>query len=1489
MRLRAESLGPGRPLSRLLGVLLLLASFAALASSKEDFKPRITATTFPNIVDGLFYFDDSDVILVFEPHTRTVHRTDDAGVTWEAVDSGSKGNAVNLIPHRFDKKRAYILGPKDKHWYTNDRGESWHEFSSPGPALLEQPLRFHAGDPDKIIFQAYSCKTIIDCEEFIALTTDGFKTEPKKIRGHTRGCRFAHSTELMTTDHDAVDDDRIFCVVRGRNSPWRKDHRLVRSDNHFVEELEPDLDRGRTVQGLVSIATAQRFMVAAARSEGTDEMALFVTSDFENWHRAEFPADHKVVQGAYTLLESTSYSIQVDVMNTKPSSAMGMLYTSNSDGTHFTLNIEHTNRNMRGIVDFEKVSKIQGIVLVNTVDNWEEVEKYGASKKKVQSKISFDDGRTFRKLKVDKDDLHLHSVSELHNAGRVFSSPAPGLVMGIGNTGDHLKDYRKGDLYVSDDAGATWKLARKGAHKYEFGDQGSILVALADEDTTDEIAYSTDHGRTWDTEKLGQKVNGLVLTTVPDSTSLKFLVIGTKGKDLDSEFVLFSVDFGGLHERKCEKDDFEKWYAREEAEGEARCIMGQRQYYIRRKAEADCFINEEFDDPEVRIETCACSDADYECDFGFVKKGDKCELAEGSRPVLPAGACKSADDTYLSSSGYRLIAGNNCTKEDGVVKDKQKEWPCEGAVRPPSDGKISNALTTFDNTIAEWYYLERTATSSGDVDEETIVLRTVDQQIYISHDHGKEWIEVEALKGKHIGAIYPHRHINDRVFFIADSDKVYLSRDRGRTISHFKAPHKPRVDGKAPILSFHPHEKDWMIWSGREDCDGDDSRCQNVASISTEGGDDWDRKTMQRGVRKCEFISQDGNNSSQLIFCEQHRDEDPKKPLRLMASEDFFRKDQLTESIFDDLVDFKTMSEFVVVAAKAEDGEFLKVETSVDGKHFAVAHFPPGFVVPHQRVYTVLKGSQHSVSLHVTVNDAAGREYGSIIKSNSNGTLYTMSLSGVNRNSDGYVDYEMMEGLEGVAIVNVVSNVKEVQDGKAKLLKSMITHNDGGQWDYLTPLNDADGNKIDCAGDASCSLHLHGYTERADARDTFASRSAVGLMIAVGNIGANLEDKSKGNTFMTRDGGFTWNMIKEGQYTWEYGDQGSIIAIVDEAAPTDVVWYSLDEGQTWEQHQFHDEKVEVAEISTVPSDDSRRFLLWGKVGGKIVTISLDFSGLTQRQRLCTLDDNEPEAGDYDLWTPQHPNQKDNCLFGHKARYLRKKPKAQCYNGRKIQHVHDIKEDCDCTNYDYECDYNYERRNDGTCGLVPGYEPPDHSAICAEDAERKEWFEPTGYRLTPSSTCKGGLRLAEQRAHPCPGFEEDFEQRHGGRLSGFALFLVIVIPLALASAVGYWVWTHWDGKFGRIRLGDAGGAGTWDTDSPVVRYAVTAVAVVVAVAMAVPDVVTRAWRSLRGLFGSVGGGAQTYTSRGAFARQRDLYTVVDDDEGELLGDESDEEV
>ncbi|KAF2724918.1 glycosyl hydrolase [Polychaeton citri CBS 116435] len=1466
------------------------------AAAKDAKTPKVESTKFDHIPSNIFYFDESETVLFNDRGTGYI--SFDGGFEWQSFKDVDKGGVAAIFKHPYHDKTAVAVGNETKHWITKDQGRSWDSFETEMPvALTPSSIAFHGSDPNHIIFMGAFCKWgRMACTFSAYYTRDGFETKPKLLREDAYTCLWAKATDILSERNKDLSNDRALCIVPG-DDLLTSNFRLSASDDFFKTEHEPVVNNGRAASGYVNLASEKSYIVAAATSIGSKELAMFVTVDTHTWHLAEF-GDHQLREDAYTLLESTNYSMQVDVMTGIAENPIGAMFTSNSNGTFFTKNIDHTNRNAMGFVDFEKVQNIQGIVLVNTVDNWKDVQNNEGTGKVLKTSISFDDGRTFHGLETgDGDELHLHSFTENHNVGRIFTSPAPGILMGIGNTGKHLKQFDKGDTYVSDDAGLTWRSAIKGPHLYEFGDQGAILVAVH-LGSTDKISWSLDHGKVWESMELDSKFTPSALTTVADSTALKFLLTATSDTGSKSQPIVYALDFAGLHERDCKDGDFEDWHARVDKDGKASCIMGHKQTFRRRKADSKCFVNQEFKDPQPKLENCKCTKEDYECDYNFVRNDDR-ECVAAGLPKAPEGSCREGDETYKGPSGYRLIPGNTCIQEGGEVLDEPVERPCEKTQKKPQSGKIGVELTPFDgDKFVEYYYLEKARNNrKDDGTDETVVMLTEKGEAYVTKDHGKIWKRI--IEDDNVVAIYPHQYLNDHVYFITSSKTVYYSADSGNHIHSFDAPELPNK-AKQAVLQFHPNNDDWLIWTGSKCSNGDD--CQTISHVSTKGGRKWD--PLLPSVRKCLFVYQESRaNSSSLVYCEQQEDENPENDMILYSSTDWFEHKQELKR---DVVNFAIMSEYIVVAVRNITQDSLSIDSSIDGITFADAKWPTNFQVKSSQAYTVLDSSTHSVFLHVTVNSNDNQWSGSILKSNSNGTNYVLSLNNVNRNKAGYVDFEKMQGLEGVAVANVVANSGEVDKGKPKKIKTKITHNDGAEWGLVPPPEeDADGKKFSCSGKSleKCSLHLHGYTERRDPRDTFSSASAVGLMVGLGNVGEYLDRREDSRTFITRDGGISWKQVSKKPMMWEFGDQGSIIVLVDEGSATNEVIYSLDEGKNWQNFQFlEDDKMDVTDITTVPSDSSRNFLLWGSIKGKLATLNLDFSGLEERSRHCTLVEANPEADDYYLWKPKHPLSDSDCLFGHVAQYHRKRPESKCYNGKEPLDLHNIESNCTCTRQDFECDYNFELNKDGTCSLVPGEIPLNPTEFCQKNPDAIEYPDITGYRKIPLSTCQEGKQYDRSNGvHSCAGHESEFAKKHG--ISGIGLFFAIILPVMAAAGVGYWVWQSWEGKFGTIRLGEGGtpgfsigsGAGSvFDRDAPWIKYPVMALSGIVAVLAALPMVGGSLWKTAMARFGRSSGShsgwaSRPYTSRSSFARGRGDYAVVDPDEGELLGEESDDDV
>jgi hypothetical protein len=121
--------------------------------------------------------------------------------------------------------------------------------------------------------------------------------------------------------------------------------------------------------------------------------------------------------------------------------------------------------------------------------------------------------------------------------------------------------------------------------------------------------------------------------------------------------------------------------------------------------------------------------------------------------------------------------------------------------------------------------------------------------------------------------------------------------------------------------------------------------------------------------------------------------------------------------------------------------------------------------------------------------------------------------------------------------------------------------------------------------------------------------------MAVGNVGDALAPYAESDTFLSRDGGFTWEEVHKGAHLWKFGDSGSVIMIVNDEEPTDHVLFTTDEGLTWREFKFTTEKIRVMDIMTVPEDASRKFILLGRYPSSAgsVIVHLDFSSLTHKK------------------------------------------------------------------------------------------------------------------------------------------------------------------------------------------------------------------------------------------------------------------------------------
>ncbi|KAG8725549.1 vacuolar protein sorting/targeting protein PEP1 [Ceratobasidium sp. 395] len=1447
--------------------------------------PGLKVTKFENLPKNLFYFDDTSTILYHDSVEGNVWISEDEGRGWAKVEGVPSGQAMILVEHPFENRMAFILGEAKKHWRTMDRGKTWQSFEMPHPvALTSAPLSFHSDKKNSqwILMQVWDCKKTNwgfsqSCHSATYYTMDAFSSPAKIMVESSQKCIFAHSSSVKTvaggkkkaTFAPKRPPSQVFCVAfdktTSEGSTNSRTSRLYTSSDWFQKDIEIiEFGLGeRASRGVTAIGIVSKFMVVALRDPTgkSTELSLQVTLDGYTWHKAHFPhaTSSKLLENAYTIVESTSHSLGIDVL-LHSNAAVGTLFMSNSNGTFFVQSLQDTNRNRAGFVDFEELVGVEGVGIANYVKNARAVEAH-KSAKQVRSVITFDDGSSWDPLNPPDDSdcrsgsretcaLHLYSVSTPHNYGRVFSSAAPGLALGVGSVGTHLRPYEECDTYLSRDAGLNWKRIARGAHLYEVGDQGAVMVIVDDEEQTNKIQYSWDEGNTWKTLDLGVKLRARLLTTVPDSTSLKFILIGTLARsDQNSggRHAVVHLDFEPAKGRKCESGDFEKWYARTVKGKE--CLMGHKQWYNRRKEKADCYVGEKFIEAPEHEDDCPCEDEDYECDYNYVRQGDKC-VAAGPEPI-PADVCKQGTSTekYMGSSGYRLIPGNTCNRDKGVQKDKKVEKSCSEAQKPP--GEVSHQTAFFKRPIVgNWYFKEA----------KTVLLQLDDGTVHQSSNEGYSWTMLQ--NGHYFIAVYLHEFSHDRAYLFTDKAQMYYTTDTAQQWLPMNLPTPPNGLGIG-LLSFHPLQSDWLIFTGSRDCEGNDvSNCHAEAFYTINHGRDW--YSIEKYVRTCTWArTSDLRIDQRLILCESYRDKKGNQksfggenPLEFVEGSQFFKDKR---KVFNSVVGFAKFSEYLLVAEVTPKTNSLDLQVSLDGRKFAMGRFPPGMSV-NNHAYTILESSTDSVFLHVTMSDKQGAEWGNVLKSNSNGTYYGLSLGAVNRNSRGYVDFEKMVGLDGIAVMNIVANPQEAEHTQKKKLQTRITHNDGGTWKPMTPPpKDSLGQNYGCE-DTKCALHIHGYTERYDARAKYSSPSAVGLMMAVGSVSEYLAPYKDSDTFITRDGGFNWEEVHKDAHLFEYGDSGSIIVIVNDEEATDHVLFTTNEGSSWREYKFSNEKYRIRSIITVPSDTSRKFILLGHKANDrdtSVAVHIDFSAITTKQ--CVLDPEHPANDDFELWSPSEERE-EKCLFGRQVLYHRRLRDRDCYVGNQPKVPEKLVKNCACVASDFECEFNYVRNSAGECVLTPGAEPLPDDDYCPGD--ETVWYERTAYRKIPHSSCEGGDRRDRGPEHPCPGIGS-----HGYLFWGF----IILLPIAFATLVGLHFKKHGFAT-GGIRLPEQGSyQRPWD-DGGIVSTLASVPVVVVAVS--------------RGLYAQVTSmlpsrSAGRYPTRGGYR------TVAVDEDAQVLRFEDDD--
>ncbi|KAL5489710.1 VPS10_1 [Sanghuangporus weigelae] len=1074
---------------------------------------------------------------------------------------------------------------------------------------------------------------------------------------------------------------------------------------------------------------------------------------------------------------------------------IGTLYASDSNGSSFVEVLDHVRTSRRFFsFEYDKVARAGHAIIAKVVTNFSESWEPN-NEHHIHSRISFDDGSTWKRLTPSFEDasnsvlpcdprdeescsLHFHRPTLTKDAfpwNEEDANSAP---------------YEDCNTFISTDGGLHWRFLLSGPHRIEFAHHGSVIVLVKDMDDTDEILYSIDSGQSWRSLRLEHRVYPVQLSASSAEASETFLLIGRIAHEDKSltpqELLIFSLDFSALSRQACDDDDLERWYAEDGESSE--CILGHKEWYLQRKIGTNCSTGHNFREHEIKgiEDDCPCTQSDYECDFNYVRHGKACI------PVIPEsipeGSCHSSQGMYWGPSGYRLKAGNSCDKLRGVVMDQPVQKDCSMPQLP--EGEIGFMTVQFPNEVVQIEYLR---------ESETILTRLRDGSVWQSRNQGYTWVQL--FSDERFLTLVTHKYSPHRAYLLTHTNKYFHTTDAGRSWNRLAAPVPSNTFG-APILSFNP-SIEYLIWVGDAGCDGSQSRanCHTEAYYAVNHGRSWE--FVESYIRHCEWTREaETIRDSSQITCEvyggktgnQRHFNAISNSLHLVTGRKFYKEKRV---LLQNVVGFLRSPDYDLVTKYQEDTRSLATLASKDGTTFSEAIFPAGFR-PDNRYLQILDTTPQSIFLFLTTSENPNPSWGVVLKSDAAGSAYVVSRDYVNENGRGSIDFTRLPLLQGIILMNVVASPDDSTITGRKELVTLISRNDGGSWKSLSPpQKDSADREYVCATSVAsdCVLHLHAFSERSNWRSSVTVASRPDLLISVGNVGEVLAPYRQSDTFLSRDAGLTWSEIRKGTHVWALGDGGSLLVMAPDAATTDRVVYSTDEGLTWHEFKFKGmDRIRVRSIITTPNESSRRFVLFAYYPHSMdasVVVQLDFSFLTKKR--CTLNEEKPDESDFELWSPA--GQDGSCLFGQRSTYQRSIRDRNCYIGDVTMLNRGTYGNCPCTEADFECEFNHARDSTGACVLEPGASPLPNNTFCSPEEDR--WYERTGYRKIGYSTCDGGLKLDRGTEHECTSKSSWSLRNHGWHF----WMTVTYFSIALGALATYAVFRCCGFSRGKIRLAD----------------------------------------------------------------------------------------
>jgi hypothetical protein len=462
------------------------------------------------------------------------------------------------------------------------------------------------------------------------------------------------SAALLATAYLSADDQLHGVYWSGY---WDKRVHLVVSRDYFTSHTlvrRCGNDFRVMSDGRVFLGVAGNCDGPASATDGWSVTLEVSRNSGGAWSTACFPSFE--AEHGYTLYDmGGEVFVNVDHSDTrdpvKAGSPLGVLYHADAEGRLFSLSRRDVLLQPNGVSDFMPAGGLSGVAMANSVDGalWTDPAFLTGSKTAydaVLSGISRDAGSNWVPLPTPAPlagqpacssgacALHVHGPDAAWRAnisypGLYASSGTPGVLWSTGSVGQHLS-YEPAEVrtFLSLDGGASWATVAPNAHTYESAAFGSLLVMAPSgpSGATTEVHYSLDGGLCWGSVQLAQPMQVHNIQTRADNGGQVLLCHGLLPQQ-SLQLGVYVLDFSSLLARAnvptCGASDFEAW-------APASCQRGSASILTRRKARARCLPATDWVPPPPSSRPCGCSDADYECSYGYER--------------APGGACVKMPD-----------------------------------------------------------------------------------------------------------------------------------------------------------------------------------------------------------------------------------------------------------------------------------------------------------------------------------------------------------------------------------------------------------------------------------------------------------------------------------------------------------------------------------------------------------------------------------------------------------------------------------------------------------------------------------------------------------------------------------------------------------------------------------------------------------------------------------------------------------------------------